>query len=303
MKLKFDLDEVTVTEFGVGRDQGGEQTFVAVPVDADVQAALREMAQATLATMQKDEDGPAQYEPSEKHGATEYLYLPLDDDLAASVRKLHGSAQLDIEVNALADPADVFCYFARLTDSKNRRLTALRRATQFKGILKSKGRLIRLLDDTLHIIEDTVFKLDNDFDLLVDSANIHILRPSAFEFAGKLQQAILDAVLENIEAIKKDIAFVQFDGIEAYAAKHPRAARYLASIRGQAETENINESALKKLCKSTGVEFTEAKGKIIVSADHEMGFLEVLDRRRYQLELVKGTAERYRAGSRQRIKG
>ncbi|MFO0754574.1 MAG: hypothetical protein U0411_14770 [Thermodesulfovibrionales bacterium] len=72
-----------------------------------------------------------------------------------------------------------------------------------------------MLDDTLEIIEDTVFRLDNDFDLLVDSANIHILRPSGFEFAGKLQQAILDAVPENIKAIRKDLTFVDFDDIEA----------------------------------------------------------------------------------------
>ncbi len=44
MKLEFDLESVTVTEFGVGRDDDNGQTFVAVPVDADVQIALREMA-------------------------------------------------------------------------------------------------------------------------------------------------------------------------------------------------------------------------------------------------------------------
>ena len=74
MKLEFDLGNVTVTEFGVGRDDGDGQTFVAVPVDADVQGALREMVQATWDAMQRDEDGPAKYEPSEKHGSTEYLY-------------------------------------------------------------------------------------------------------------------------------------------------------------------------------------------------------------------------------------
>ena len=41
MKLDFDLEKVTVTEFGVGRDDGDGQTFIAVPVDADVQTALR----------------------------------------------------------------------------------------------------------------------------------------------------------------------------------------------------------------------------------------------------------------------
>ena len=79
MTLDFDMGNVTVTEFGVGRDDGNGQAFVAVPVDADVQGALREMVQATWDEMQVHEDGPAKYEPSEKHGSTEYLYLPLDD--------------------------------------------------------------------------------------------------------------------------------------------------------------------------------------------------------------------------------
>jgi len=301
MNLEFDLGRVTVTEFGVGRDDGNGQTFVAVPVDADVQAAVREMVQATWDAMQKDNDGPAKYEPSEKHGSTEYLYLPLEDDMASSVRELHEATNLDIDGGALDEPADVFCYFVRLTDKKRRRLTALHRASQFKGVLKK--RLIRFVSDSLKLIPDDVFKLDNDFDLLVDSANVHILRPIGFEFAGKLQQAILEAVPENIKAIRKDLAFVEFDGIEAYAGKHPRAARYLASIRGQAETKNIDKSLLKKLCKQTGVEIAESNGRVTVTDGHEMGFLEVLDRRRYEVSLVKEKPERYRAASRRKING
>jgi len=299
MILDFDIGKVTVTEFGVGIDDGNGQTFVAVPVDVEVQAALREMVQATWDAMQRDGDGPAKYEPSEKHGSTEYLYLPLDDGMASSVRDLHEAANLDIEATALDDASDVFCYFARLIDKKQRHLTALRRATQFKGVLKK--RLIRFVTDSLKLIEDRVFKLDSDFDLLVDSANVHVLRPSGFEFAGKLQQAILDAVPANIKAIRKDLAFVVFDGLEEYAAKHPRAARYLASIWGQDETKSIDKAALKSLCKRTGVEVTESKGKVAVSAGHEMGFLEVLDRRRYEVSLVKEKPERYRAASRRKI--
>lgn len=303
MTLEFDLGSVTVTEFGVGRDDSDAQTFVALPVDADVQGALHEMVEATWDATQKVEDGPAKYEPSEKHGSTEYLCLPLDDELAASVRELHEVASLDIDAAALSDSSDVFCYFARLTDKKQRRLTALRRSTQFKGVLKSKNRLVRMLDDTLKIIEDTVFKLDNDFDLLVDAKNVHILRPSGFEFVAKLQEAILDAVPENIKAIRKDLTFVDFDEIEAYAGKHPRAARYLASIRGQKATKNIDKSLLKKLCKQTGVGVTESKGKIIIADGSEMAFLEVLDRRRYEVSLVKEKPEQFRAGSRRKIGG
>lgn len=53
--------------------------------------------------------------------------------MASSVRELHEATNLNIEAGALDEPADVFCYFARLTDKKKRRLTALRRASQFKG--------------------------------------------------------------------------------------------------------------------------------------------------------------------------
>lgn len=299
MTLDFDLDAVMVTEFGVGLDHGNGQSFVAVPVDADVQSALLEMVQVTWKVMQADDDGPVQYEPSEKHASTEYLYLPLDDDMTSSLRDLHQAANLAIDATVLDDSAGVFCYFARLTDRKKRRLTALRRATQFKGVLKK--RLVRFVSNSLKLIDDRVFKLDNDFDLLVDSANVHILRPSGFEFAGKLQQAILDAVPENMKAIRKDLTFVEFDGIEDYAHKHPRAARYLASIRGQAEAKSIDKAALKKLCRQTGVNVSESKGNITVAGGHEMGFLEVLDRRRYELELVKGRPERFRAASRKQI--
>lgn len=301
MKLEFDLGNVTVTEFGVGRDDGDAQTFVAVPVDAGVQGALREMVRATWDALQKVEGGPARYEPSEKHGSTEYLYLPMADDMASTVRELHEATNLDIVSGALDEPAEVFCYFVRLTDKQGRRLTALRRASQFKGVLKK--RLIRFVSDSLKLIPDDVFKLDSDFDLLIDSANVHILRPSGFEFTGKLQQAILEAVLENIKAIRKDLGFVDFDGIEAYAGKHPRAARYLASIRGQEETKYIDKGKLKNYCKRVGVAVKERSGKLVVEAGHEMDFLGVLDRRLYDVDLVPEKPERYRAASRRKING
>lgn len=303
MKLEFDLGNVSVTEFGVGRDDGTGEGFVAVPVGVDVQAALHEIVHATWGAMQAEGNAAARYEPSEKHSSLEYLYLPVADDLSAPLRELHQAVNLPIDVEVLSEPSEVFCYFARLTDKKQRHLTALRRATQFKGILKSRNRLVRMRNDTLRILGDTVFKLDSDFDLLIDDSTVHILRPSGFEFVGKLQQAILHAVPENIAAIRKDLKFVEFDGIEGYAATHPRAARYLASIRGQEETRNIDKSLLKRLCKQTGVDVKESKRKLSVAVGHEMGFLEVLDRRRYEVSLVPERPERYRAASRSKLEG
>jgi hypothetical protein len=299
MTLNFDFEQIKTVEFGVGRDDGVGQTFRLLTVDGDVQGALREMAEATWVAMQRDSDSPSKYEPSEKHAGSEYVHLPLDDELAVRMRELHQANNMAVDSGALSEPAAVFCYFARLTDGKGRRLTALRRAIQFKGVLKS--RLIHFVTDALKLVEDQVFRLDTDFDLLIDSKAVHILRPSGFEFAGNLQEAILQAAPKNIAAIEKDLPFVDFAAIGDYATKHPRAARYLASIRGQKETKSIDKAALRKLCKQTGVEVQVLNGKITIADGHEMGFLEVLDRRRYELELVKGSPERFRAASRRKI--
>jgi hypothetical protein len=298
MTIDFDFARVRATEFGVGRDDHGGQSFCFIPVDGDVQAALREMAEATWQAMDEMNDSPPSYEPSEKYAGTEYVQLPLQDDFGTSMRELHQANNLPINAMALSDPGKIYCYFARLMDQQGRRLTALRRATQFKGVLRS--RLIRLVTDALKLVEDKIFKLDNDFDLLIDATDIHILRPSGFEFASGLQEAVLDAVPENVKFIQRDLKFVDFTSVQAYASKHPRAARYLASIRSQ-DTKNVDKGALKKLCKSTGVTIGTSNGKITVEESHVMGFLEVLDRRRYELELVKGSAERFKAASRRRI--
>lgn len=299
MNLNFDFTNVTTTEFGVGKEENGGDVFVAVPVDNGVQGAVVEMAATTWSTMSANAVAPEQYSPSEKHAPIEHLYLALDDDMAAAMRNLHEAVNLSLDSNALLNASHVFCYFARMVDSSGRHLTALRRAAQFKGILKS--RLIRWVTDALRLVPDNVFKLDSDFDLLVDSNAVHILRPSGFEFAGKLQPAIVAAVPGNVRVIQKDLPFVDFTSIGAYAVNHPRAARYLASIRSLKQAKGVDRRALRAECRQTGVTLAVVDGKIVVEDAHVMDFLEVLDRRRYKVELVKGSPERFRASSRQKI--
>ncbi len=301
MVVDFDFDNIKNIEFGVGREleDQDQQFFEAVPVDESIQKALVEMAKVTIGIMNKSSDKPRLYQPSEKHAGIEYLYLPLSDQLAQTMKELHNATNLTINSNVLKDPAEVFCYFARFTGQSGKKLTALRRAIQFKGVLKNQ--LIRLFDDTLKIVEEKIFKLDGDFDLLIDDSNIHIIRPSAFEFAGKLQEAILQAVPTNIASISTDLSYVNFASIQTYAEKRPRAARYIASIKSQAETKNINQARLELLCLHTGVSLNVQDGKIFVNEGHELGFLEVLDRRRYRLELIDGQAENFKASSRSKL--
>ena len=157
MTLEFDMNNVRTTEFGVGKDEADAQAFRCVAVDGDVQTALQEMVTTTWDAMTSMTDDPPRYDPSEKHASKEYVQLPLDDDWAARMRELHQAENLDTDSNALSDPNAIFCYFARLTDEQGRRLTAVRRATQFKGVLKK--RLIIEGTDAWKIVADKVFKL------------------------------------------------------------------------------------------------------------------------------------------------
>ncbi len=295
--LDFEFGNVAVTEFGVGRDDDNGPDFVAISVDTDVQTALLEMARVTWEQMQNQGD-PTRYQPSEKHSSTEYLFVPEDDDLDNVIRTLHGANNLPIDGNALSEPDSIFCYFARFIDGKNRRLTALRRASYFKGVLRK--RLIHLVNDLLAMVEDKVFKLDSDFDLLMDSDRTHIWRPSAFEFLSSVKQAILDAVPDNIASIKPDLGFLDFGGIQDYASTHSRAARCLASIRTQ-RLAGITRDSLVNLCRTMGVEIEETNGLLTVADAHVIGFLDVLDRRMYRVELVPDVPEQFRASSRHRI--
>jgi hypothetical protein len=300
MSITLKLGNDTLTEFGVGLDEKNGARFVLVPVDPDVQTALREMAAATRDQMVEISDTPDSYEPSSKYSANEHLHVPLDDNLAGQVRLIHDAVNLTMDASVVSEPKNVFCYFVRLSNGKNgSRVTAIRRANMFKGILRS--RIITWVTDALKLVKDNAFKLDNDFDLLVDETGVYIFRPSGFEFVGELNDAILAATPKNIKLIQKDIQFVDFSPIQTYAATHPRAARYLASIRIQKETKNIDKANLKKLCANTGVVISEVNGKLIVDEASIMDFLGILDRRLYQVELVKGSPESFRAANRSRI--
>ena len=298
MTINFDFNNITLTEFGLGLDQD-QRSYVQVPVDGDVQSSLLEMAQETSRLMTAIAATPENYQPSEKYASMEHLILALSDDMAISIKELHNAANIEEDATALDSANDCFAYYARFTDSQNRKLTAVRRASQFKGVLKK--RLISWGDNTLKIIPDKVFKLDNDFDFLVDSEQLHILRPSGLEFTAQLQEAIMAAVQSNVDTISDEITYVNFESISVYAQKHPRAARYIASIRSQSEAHNVDKNKLKLFCQRTGVSFTETNNRLKIDDANVMGFLEVLDRRRYEVDLVEDSVEVFRASGRSQI--
>lgn len=303
MNIEFDFENITTTEFGLGLDQDDSRTYVQIPVDMTVQTALKEMVQETIKQFAKNSQEPETYSPSEKYASNEYVTLPINDDMAVNIKALHDAASLTENASALQSMDDCFAYFYRLHDNNGKKLTAVRRSSQFKGILKKKNRMIRWLDDTLKAIPDDIFKLDSDFDFIVDDSLIHILRPSGLEFTAQLQGEITAAVKTNIQTISTQITFIDFTNISEYAEEHTRAARYLASIKSQQEAVNINKDKLKQFCETANISFSEDNGKIFVEEKDVLGFLEVMDRRRFWIDITdEDDPELYRAPSRSKIK-
>jgi hypothetical protein len=307
MNLDFDLENISTTELGFGLNLQDSRCFFVIAIDPTVQTALADMVRATNKSLDKvfqksGETTAIQYEPSEKYSSVECLTLALDSEMITIIKELHEAVNLDNDTGVLNKMDDCFAYFARFVDTQGRKLTAVRRASQFKGVLKKK--MIQFLDDSLKMIDDRVFKLDEDFDYLVDSIQVYILRPSGLEFTAQLQDEIKKAVPANIKEIQKEMAFVDFSGISEYAQKHPRAARYLASIKSRGEAQNVDAEKLKSYCQKTGVAYVERDGKVVVEDKAVMGFLEVLDRRRYEVDLVvQEEPEIYRATGRAKTGG
>jgi hypothetical protein len=296
MAAHFDVRTAQVIEFGVGLEDRRGERYVLVPIDEKIQGALREMVEKTRSELNKANETPTLYEPSEKHGGKENLRLPLNHELAANIRLIHEAENMRKEPRALSDPNAVFCYFTRMTDAKGNRLTAIRVATGFMRVLKNRSHFIQMLNDTLKLVDEDIFKLDRDFDLLVDGDEVQILRHAGFESVGKLEDEIKKAVPKNVKEISHDLTFVDFAAIEEYAKMHSRAARSLASIRDQ-RLKKINQHKLRRACTQFNVQTRTAQGKLVIEPGSIMDFLYLLDRRLYRIELTDA-AESYLAASR-----
>jgi len=297
MPLAFDLVRISVIEFGVGRETDNGVEFVIIPTDEDIKTALQDMVSETVKALSKHDE--VVFAPAEKYDSQENIVTATNGEYAGILADLHRSQMLPILANALSEPEHIVCYFARLLSGDGRRLTCVRRATQFKGILKS--RLIQVVTDALKIVEEQTFKLDNDYDFLIDDENIHILRAVGFVALAGIEGVVMAAVPQNIARLQEHLPFVDFTSISTYAATHSRAAKVLASICSEGEASDVSKERFMAACSECGAEVQIVADHVRPRAGHELNFLYVLDRRLFRVQLVEGRIERYQAGSRRPI--
>ena len=298
--MDFDFANILQTEFGVGTRTPNNPAFYHVPVHQVVEANVRQMVATTWEGMLEIADDPAPYEPSNLPAGRHHLSLGIHDPLSELFSDLNDVDNFPAGGDVLQEPRNVFCYFVRLTDAQGRRLLAMRRSSSFKGLLNLRGRLLRWADDALQVTEDNQFRLDYDFDLLVDANEVRVLYPAGLESIAQLQGAIKDAVPVNVATLSQSIPYVEFGPIQDFAANNIRAARMLSSIRNQG-ADGITLDSLQRTCADNRVVVHADNGRLRVHDDQILGFLETLDRRRFRSSLAPQQDEVFVAYGRKRI--
>ena len=294
--MNFDFTVIETASFGVCTRQSGDVQFLGVAVTSGVRTAIGQMARSTMSAMQRVSASPTVYEPSERYAGVQHLRVGLDDPVASFFGDLQQVASFEPGGNVLRDPRTVFCYFGKFIDSNGRNLLGIRRSSSFKGVLKQKPRLVSLVSDELRMVEDDLFRLDNDFDVLVDDEQVCILRVAGFELIGGLQDAIKEAAADNVQALGSALPFVDISAVDP-GSFSITTARQLAAVKQQ-QLSGITLDSLRDACEENEVPYTLANGRLEFNEDSVGDLFDVLDRRLYTDGLVPGNVTRYKAGSR-----
>jgi hypothetical protein len=306
MHDEFTFDSVRSVEFCVSVKQGSEHENFLVPSDRSVQDELHEMLRNTVAQFGGDRGEIASYPPwqqfelSEKYASKETLIANLASDEMVTISDLYNEEGWPSNARALRNAEDIMYYFGVFRDHSRRKLIGVRRAAQFKSVVKS--RLIRLADDSLTMVNDHLFRLDNEFDFLITRNHVYILHPAGLERIAQVEQLVSAKAREKALALGRQITFVDFASIAEFVAHHKRAARAVVALVSREGLNNISRSKLAVAARETDVVLVNIGRKISPATGSEMAFLELLDDRRYATAIKTGPKEAYVANSRKPVR-
>lgn len=298
---EFDLNRVRSVEFLVNVRENGEAENYQIPTQDEVQDNLVQMLHDTAALF-KAADGVGElqdFELSEKYGARETLVADLDADAMAMPRLLFDEEGWETRPNALTEPGSIPFYFAVFRDGKKRKLVAVKRATRFKGVLKSP--LIQLFDDSLRMVGDNVFRLDHEFDFLVSSERVYILHPLQFDFVADIEELVAAKAHDKAVALGEQLKFADFRRIAEFVRSKKRAARIVASLSARDDLAKIKKSKFIAAAAENGIKLEQVGQKYGPLEGFEFQFLELLDSRRYTTNIKVGAKEKFLANSRKRV--
>lgn len=178
----------------------------------------------------------------------------------------------------------------------------IKKGTQLKGTLGARNKLMRLAgDDTLKMIEDDVLKLDREFDAIVTDGHVFMLKVRSVEYLANIVEHVAGAAAHKVQQIHDTIDFLDFTRIQADIARHPRMARMAASIAARNDLAQIRQDRIQELAAHHGLVLNNVDGRLRCRRQDETKLLEILDDRRYQVDLTATGPVPYRATGRQKV--
>lgn len=295
-----DIANIATVNFGVGLLSNGNVYFV--PTDGGMKGVLKEMIADTVGALNAAEGTWQEYDVSEDYGERRRVYCGRHNEFMKEFSKLFDAGAPDDLPNLHEHVNDIEFYFAEVTDNQNRRMVGVRKATQFKGTVKAKNRLVRMVDDTLSIIEDEVFKLDNEFDVLITDAHVYVINDARMQQLGDITSHVAATAKNKIQHIEDTINFLDLSRIKEKIENHPRVARYAASVAQNPNIANFQRARIEELAVQHGIVFKALdNGKLQCRVQDEARLIELLDARRYHLDLANNGGDPYRATGRQKV--
>ena len=289
-------------QFGLCYAIDGQEISSLIPVDEEIQIALISMRETFYNEFFIIEGDPRNFEPSEKYSTSEKLIISLKYEGLEKLRDLYSDIRLvPNSVDIAQNTENILFYFAVFIDNNASKTIGVKRPSQFKGLLKSRNKLIRLVDDTLQMVDDNILKLDHDFDFIIHETFIDILHPTGFHFISDIDAQVLASAQEATIKLRERIEFINFPSIAAFVGQSKRAAKLIASIRSRNDLESTSRDKLIMKCSELGVIIREEGAMICPEDTYIIDFLNILDRRGYDYDLTHEGKEYYLANNRVRL--
>jgi hypothetical protein len=287
MSIHFDFNNIVQTELGFIYSDGVRINTIAI--NSDIKSILKKMLASTLDGLEYSPTAVYEvYEPAQKYSTCEKLYADINTDYLETVKLLFNTPNFTNTHTNLSDINKVKYYFGLFNDSQSQKVIAIKRAAQFKGAAKARGRVGRMLNGTLAIDNEPVIKFDFDFDFIITSTKILILRPTALEAMGVTESKIFEKGTEYVDDIASKVTAINFDSVKSYVATHKRAAKLAASISSRNDLSQTDVALIQQRCAENGISLSQdSNGLWFPNDGQEYHFLMLLDRRRFSVELIK----------------
>lgn len=295
----FDLQKIQGVNFAVALRSNGNRYFV--PTDAPIKNALKEVLSATVAGFEQLDGDWEPHDISEDYGDRRRVYAPRDTDYLADLSAIFDAGDLDDLSNAHEHVPDIDYYFGIFHDNQGRKAVGIKKGTQLKGTLGARNKLMRLADDSLQMIEDDVLKLDREFDAIITDGHVFMLKVRSVEYLANIVEHVAGAAAHKVQQIHDIIDFLDFSRIQADIAKHPKMARMAASIAARNDLAQVRRDRVEELAVHHGLVLKTVGGRLQCRRQDEAKLLEILDARRYHLDLTATGPVPYRATGRQRV--